>query len=73
MGIFNSVVTFIFVVSSILALYFMEQKYTNKEDDRRIVHWALFSTLIYLVVMMPQSGSLLLDMIFCQFSTEMIK
>ena len=53
LGIFNSVVTFFFVVSSILALYFMEQKYTNKEDDRRIVHWALFSTLIYLGVMMP--------------------
>ncbi len=28
-GIFNAVVTFLFVVSSILALYFLEQKYTN--------------------------------------------
>ena len=73
LGIFNSVVTFFFVVSSILALYFMEQKYTDKEDDRKIVHWALFSTLIYLGVMMPQSGSLVLDMIFCQFNTEMVK
>ena len=64
LGIFNAVITFFFVVSSILALYFLEQKYTNQEDDKRIVHWALFSTLIYLGVMMPQSGSLLLDMIF---------
>jgi len=52
-GIFNAIVTFLFVVSSILALYFLEQKYTNMEDDKRIVHWALFSTLIYLGVMMP--------------------
>ncbi len=37
------------------------------------MHWALFSTLIYLGVMMPQSGSLLLDLIFNQFSTEMVK
>ena len=73
LGIFNSVITFFFVVSSILALYFMEQTYTNREDDHRIVHWALFSTLIYLGAMMPQSGSLLLDMIFSQFSTEMVK
>ena len=29
LGIFNAVVTFLFVVSSILALYFLEQKYTN--------------------------------------------
>ena len=28
-GIFNAVITFFFVVSSILALYFLEQKYTN--------------------------------------------
>ena len=63
LGIFNAVITFLFVVSSILALYFLEQKYTNREDDARIVHWALFSTLIYLGVMMPQSGSLLLDMV----------
>ena len=53
LGIFNAVITFLFVVSSILALYFLEQKYTNREDDARIVHWALFSTLIYLGVMMP--------------------
>ena len=45
--------TFFFVVSSILALYFLEQKYTNMEDDKRIVHWALFSTLVYLGIMMP--------------------
>jgi len=72
-GIFSAVVTFFFVVSSILALYFLEQKYTNSEEDRRIVHWALFSTLVYLGVIMPQSGSLLLDLVFNQFSTEMIK
>lgn len=64
LGIFNAVITFLFVVSSIMALYFLEQKYTNRADDKRIVHWALFSTLIYLGVMMPQSGSLILDMIF---------
>ena len=29
LGIFNAVITFFFVVSSILALYFLEQKYTN--------------------------------------------
>jgi hypothetical protein len=28
-GIFNAIITFFFVVSSILALYFLEQKYTN--------------------------------------------
>ena len=37
------------------------------------MHWALFSTLIYLGVMMPQSGTLFCDMIFNQFGTEMIK
>ena len=37
------------------------------------MHWALFSTLIYLGIMMPQSGSLVLDLIFNQFHTEMIK
>ena len=37
------------------------------------MHWALFSTLIYLGLMMPQSGSLILDMLLSQFSTEMIK
>ena len=29
LAIFNATVTFFFVVSSILALYFLEQKYTN--------------------------------------------
>ena len=53
LAIFNATVTFFFVVSSILALYFLEQKYTNAQDDRRIVHWALFSTLVYLGVIMP--------------------
>ena len=53
LGIFNAVITFFFVVSSILALYFLDQKYTNMEDDEKIVHWALFSTLIYLGLMMP--------------------
>ena len=38
-----------------------------------IVHWTLFSTLLYLGVTMPQTGSLLLSLIFSQFSTEMIK
>ena len=64
LGIFSAVVTFFYVVSSILALYFLEQKYTNQEEDRRIVHWALFSTLVYLGVIMPQSGSLILDLVF---------
>lgn len=64
LGIFSAAVTFFFVISSILALYFLEQKYTNQEEDRRIVHWALFSTLVYLGVIMPQSGSLILDLMF---------
>lgn len=72
MGVFNAIITFIYVVSSILALYYLEQTYTNNEDDKRIVHWALFSTLIYAGLMMQQSGSLVLDLIFEQFSTEMI-
>ena len=37
------------------------------------MHWALFSTLVYLGVIMPQSGSLVLDLMFNQFSIEMIK
>ena len=37
------------------------------------MHWALFSTLVYLGVIMPQSGSLMLDLVFNQFGTEMIK
>ena len=71
-GIFNAIVTFCFVISSILALYFLEQYFTNQSEDKAIVHWALFSTLIYLGVMMPHSGTLLLDLIFNQFSTEMV-
>ena len=72
MGIFNCVVTIIYVVSIILALYYLEQKYTNNEEDKLIVHWALFSTLLYAVLMMEQAGSLTLGIIFNQFSTEMI-
>ena len=72
-GIFNAIITFMFVVSSILALYFLEQKFTNNAEDKVIVHWALFSTIIYLALMMPASGSLILDLICNQFSTEMIK
>ena len=72
-GVFSAAVTFIFVVSSILALYFLEQEYTDSKDDERIVHWALFSSLIYLGVIMPQFGSLVLDLVTSQFSTEMIK
>lgn len=30
LGSFNAIITFLFVVSSILALYFLEQKYTNQ-------------------------------------------
>ena len=71
-GIFNAIVTLCFVISSILALYFLEQKFTNQSEDKAIVHWALFSTLIYLGVMMPHSGTLLLDLVFNQFSTEMV-
>ena len=37
------------------------------------MHWALFSSLVYLGVTMPQTGNLLLNLIFNQFSTEMIK
>ena len=51
-AIFNAVVTIIYVVSIILALYYLEQKYTNNEEDKVIVHWALFSTLLYAVLMM---------------------
>jgi len=63
-GVFNALVTFLYVVSSVLALYFLEQKYTNLEDDKRIVYWALFSSLVYLGIIMPQSGSLVLDLVF---------
>ena len=72
LGIFNAIVTIIYVVSIILALYYLEQKYTNNEEDKLIVHWALFSTLLYAVLMMEQAGSLMLNLIFNQFSTEMI-
>ena len=44
----------------------------NNEEDKIIVHWALFSTLLYAVLMMEQAGSLMLNIIFNQFSTEMI-
>ena len=71
-AIFNAVVTIIYVVSIILALYYLEQKYTNNEEDKIIVHWALFSTLVYAVLMMEQAGSLTLNIIFNQFSIEMI-
>ena len=73
LGIFNCVVTFIFVVSSILALYCLEQAYTNHSEDKAIIHWGLFSSIIYLVFMMPHFGSLILDIICSQFATEMIK
>ena len=72
MAIFNAIVTTIYVVSIILALYYLEQKYTNNEEDKLIVHWALFSTLLYAVLMMEQAGSLVLSLIFNQFSVEMI-
>jgi len=72
MAIFNAIVTTIYVVSIILALYYLEQKYTNNEEDKLIVHWALFSTLLYAVLMMEQAGSLVLTLIFNQFSVEMI-
>lgn len=64
LAIFNAVITFAFVVSSILALYFLEQKYTNNEDDKQIVQWVLFSTLCYAALMMEQSGSLVLSLVF---------
>ena len=38
-----------------------------------IVHWALFSSIIYLVLIMPLVGCLILDLVCCQFSTEMVK
>lgn len=72
-GIFNCVLTFIFVVSSISALYCVEQKWTNHQEDKTIVHWALFSSLIYISLMMPMGGSLILDLVSSQFTTEMIK
>ena len=52
LAIFNVIVTIVYVVSIIFALYYLEQKYTNKEEDKIIVHWALFSTLLYAVLMM---------------------
>ena len=72
MAIFNALVTIVYVVSLILALYYLEQKYTNNEEDKIIVHWALFSTLLYAVLMMEEAGSMMLSIIFNQFSTEMI-
>ena len=72
LAIFNAIMTTIYVVSIILALYYLEQKYTNNEEDKLIVHWALFSTLLYAVLMMEQAGSLVLTLIFNQFSVEMI-
>ena len=72
-GIFNCVITFIFVVSTVLNFYFLEQAYTNKQEDKMIVHWALFSSIIYLVLIMPLVGCLILDLVCCQFSTEMVK
>ena len=72
LAIFNAVVTIIYVVSIILVLYYLEQTYTNNTEDKIIVHWALFSTLLYAVLMMEESGSLMLNLVFNQFSTEMI-
>ena len=72
LAIFNAIITIVYVVSIILALYYLEQKYTNNEEDKIIVHWALFSTLLYAVLMMEEAGSMMLSIIFNQFSTEMI-
>ena len=59
LSVINVFFTIAYVGSSIVALYYLEQKHTNNQDDRMIVHWVLFSTLCYAALMMEQSGTLL--------------
>ena len=50
----------------------MELTITDNTADKSIVYWALLSTIFYLVLMMESFGSILLDLVFEQFTTEMI-
>ena len=60
---FNSFITIVYVVQMCIALYCLERKFTNFEEDRAIIQWNLFSTLIYLCLIMEASGGLMLSMI----------
>jgi hypothetical protein len=70
--IYNCFVTLVYVIQMCVALYCLEQKFTNNQEDKAIIQWNLFSSLIYLCLIMEASGSLVLNLVLDQFNMEVV-
>ena len=73
-AVISFTITVIYCVSETIALYCLEQTFTNAKTgkkhlcanldlDKAIMKWNLFSSIIYSVMMMEASGSLILNLI----------
>ena len=82
-AVVSFVVTLLYCTSETIALYCLEQTFTNATTgkfhspanffiDTSIMKWNLFSSIIYAVMMMEASGSLMLNMVLDQFATSMM-
>jgi len=69
---FNSITTFIYCLSLITNLYMLDLAHTNDAEDKQIVLWALYSSLIYSILMVENTGSYILNIFFDQFLSEMM-
>jgi len=69
---FNFAATFLYSVSLISNLYLLDKAHTNEQEDKQIILWALYSTLIYSILMVEATGSYILNIFFDQFLSEMV-
>lgn len=61
---FNSIATLLYCVSLITNLYMLDLAHTNDAEDKQIVLWALYSSLIYSILMVEATGSYVLNIFF---------